>query len=105
MKKSKYDSHYDYLDENFHIFLVNIGINRSKEDCSGQIIADGDKVYGYKDIFEEHGIHFYQGVALYLLTKLSPYDKEVRNTSNGWVAPCDWVISNYKRFKEFLPPI
>jgi len=94
-------NHYEWLEENLPIFFKNIGVKFPS--VTGLITAHGDKVYSYKRIWEENNIHFYHGTALYLLGHLQPYSKEVRETQNGWVAPVEWVINNYDRFKEFLP--
>jgi hypothetical protein len=69
----------------------------------GGIVAHGDKCYSYRSEWESKGIPFEHGVAIYLLTYLRPYSKEVRETSNGWVAPKDWVIANYHKFVNHLP--
>lgn len=92
-------SHYDWLEENFQVFLNRLGAEAS----NGLIIAHGDKCYQYRDDWAAKGIPFPHGVAMYLLLSMNPYCKEVRQTINGWVDPRHWVINNYDRFKEHLP--
>lgn len=94
-------NHYDWLFENLPTFFSNLGFS-----CpSGLIVAHGDKCSTYRSAFEEAGIPFPHGVAIYLLSYCSPFSNEVRETENGWVDPEKWVIKNYSRFKEFLPPV
>ena len=65
---------------------------------NGIISAHGDKCYLYRDRWEKNGIEFHKGVALYLLTYISPFSKESRETADGWVDPAKWVEDNYERF-------
>lgn len=89
-------NHYNWLEKHFPEFLEKIGLDFA--NCPGIVGAHGDKCYGYRYIWKEKGIPFHHGAALYLLTYLSPYNKEVRETDNGWVAPDQWVIDNYSKF-------
>jgi len=97
----KKENHYDYLQKHLPEFFKAVGV--SWDNNTGIISAHGDKAYGYKEKWEKAGIPFPQGVAIYLLSYCTPYAKEVRETSNGWVAPKDWVIDNWDRFKRHLP--
>lgn len=99
----RYDSHYDYLNEHVFNFLEKCGINA--EWNGGIVGAHGDKAYGYRDKWERGGLHFYHGVAIYLLTYCRPYAQEVRETEHGWVDAGDWVLNNKDRFLPFLPPV
>jgi len=73
-------------------------------DYRGMIAAHGDKCYGYRDQWAKAGIPFEHGVAIYLLTYISPFSHEVRESDSGkWVAPDGWVKDNYVRFQEHLP--
>lgn len=94
-------SHYDWLEKHFKAFALAVGVGWAWAD--GIISAHGDKCYNYRGIWQEAGIPFSHGVAIYLLTYLNPFAKEVRETKDGWVAPADWVVRNYGRFKEHLP--
>jgi hypothetical protein len=96
-------SHYDYLEEHLFPFMEAVGVDT--EWCGGIISAHGDKAYGYDRRWEEHGIPFPHGVAIYLLTFVRPYGQEVRKTDGGWVDPAEWVIDNYARFQEHLPEV
>lgn len=89
-------NHYDWLNKNFNKFTKSLGF---KEDLTGLISAHGDKAYQYEHLWKEKGIPFEHGVAMYLLTYVNPYAKQVRETANGWINPCEWVIENYPRFK------
>lgn len=98
-------NHYKYCEKHLATFLSSLGINI---DYSGLIGAHGDKCYSYRSEWEESGIPFPHGVAIYLLSGIRPYSKEVRQTENGWVAPDDWVLENYEGghgFKNHLPPV
>lgn len=93
-------NHYDWLEKFFQPFVDQTeakGIN-----AKGSIVAHGDKAYSYQNVWEEQGVPFHHGVALYLLTYLPPYSREVRETPKGWVAPVNWVSDNYVRFKSLL---
>jgi hypothetical protein len=96
-------NHYDWLKEHFVEFLTNIGFADARY-CGGMIVAHGDKCSQYRERWNAVGIPFEHGVAIYLLTYLSPYSKESRETANGWVDPYKWVIDAYPRFVSFLPP-
>ena len=100
-------SHYDWLDENFFKFLSNLEIDDNIKSWNGGIVtAHGDKCYSYRNVWEDNGIPFEHGVALYLLTYISPYSGSCRNTdSDGWINPCDWVVVNYELLKEYLPKV
>lgn len=98
-KMNKPESHYDWLDANLMSFFEKIGI---KNGCNGVISAHGDKCYQYRDTWLEHGIKFNHGVAIYLAGSYYPFSEQLRETKNGWVAPVDWVISQYPIWKDFL---
>ena len=101
-----YDNHYTWLEDNLDDFAENIKV-RSPWGICGLIGAHGDKCYGYKSRWEEAGIVFPHGVAIYLLGHVNPYASEVRDTDDGWVDICEWVIYNYSnghKFKDKLPP-
>ena len=95
------NNHYHWLHANFSTFLHNLGVGRP-DWYAGFIGAHGDKFPEYNlsgtDIPHEHG------VAIYLLTYISPWSQEVRETDHGWVDPIQWVRDNYERFKLSLPP-
>jgi len=96
-------NHYDYLDQNLPGFFEKVGIDW--ESNRGIIVCHGDKAYSYRCQWEAAGIHFYHGVALYLLSYCYPFDLEVRETEQGWVSPQDWVIQKYPQYQEYLPPV
>ena len=97
-------SHYDYLDEHLPAFFEAVGV--AWEGNAGIVLAHGDKCYTYHYEWEEAGIPFAHGLAIYLLSYCYPYSQEVRETPDGgWVPPKDWVRANYDRFKAHLPQV
>jgi hypothetical protein len=102
-KWPKVTNHYIWLEKNLSNFMKSLEIHPLR--YSGLITAHGDKCEGYKSAWEKAGIPFEHGVALYLLSHIKPYSGEVRQTSTGWVDIKQWVIDNYPRFKDCLPPV
>ena len=104
--KSKTVNHYTWLDKHFLPFLKSINVQKP-ELYAGFIVAHGDKIEGYKGTLFASNIPFCHGCAMYLLTYIQPYSKQVRsiNCGEGWVAPIDWVIREYPKFKQFLPEV
>lgn len=96
-------NHYDWLRENFPHVLESLHVDPSWAE--GLITAHGDKCDTYKDRWEKYGIPFHHGVACYLLTRIEPWSKEVRQTEDGWIDPGEWVANNYNRFKDILPEV
>lgn len=94
-------SHYDYLRDHLPTFFDQLDVGW--EGNEGIIVAHGDKCYGYRERWADVGITFDHGTAIYLLSYVSPYAREVRDTSDGWVDPGQWVIDNYDRFMTALP--
>ena len=94
---NKVENHYAWLEQNLPDFFKHCGV--SFKDNAGIIAAHGDKCSSYRNRWERHNIPFYKGVAIYLLSYCKPYSNEVRNTKNGWVDPCTWVIKNWEKFK------
>jgi len=99
MRKA-YKSHYDWLEDHLQKFFEQAG---AKWENNGIIVAHGDKCSSYQTGWEAVGIPFEHGVAIYLLSYISPFNTEVRDTPNGWVPPNRWVVDNYSRFKPLLP--
>ena len=95
------NTHYGWLGRNLIIFLQRVGFSDAKY-CIGLISAHGDKGYGYKRDWEEAGIPYEQGMAVYMLTYLSPWSKTVRETDAGWVDPCQWVVEHHNKYKELF---
>jgi hypothetical protein len=105
MKMSKkFYSHYDWLEENLCEFLGGVGIENP--DCYGGFIAaHGDKAYQYRDLFESNGVHFYHGVAIYLLSYIRPFSDSVRDTRSGWVSFEEWFVGVKDSVFVHLPSI
>lgn len=61
----------------------------------GNFSASGDKYNTYRHKWDRCSIPFFHGAAMYHLMELLYY-KEIRDTSEGWVDPCDWIIANYR---------
>jgi len=93
-------SHYEYLETHLMDFFNVVGVEHPSKSI---ICSHGDKAYSYTRKWENVGIPFHKGLAIYLLTYVSPFEKEVRETDNGWVDPCQWVIDNKDRFLPLLP--
>lgn len=93
------NNHYKYLEYYLPILFGELGIEYSARIIS----AHGDKFYGYREKFNEAGLTFNQGAAIGMLTYVHPYCNECRQTENGWIAPCDWIINNKNRFLKYLP--
>lgn len=91
-------SHYDWLEKHMNAFMSAVGL----EGRDPGIVAHGDKCSCYQDKWRINGIPFSHGVAIYLISYWRPYSEEVRGTGTGWVAPDDWVVNNYERFKPYL---
>ena len=99
-------SHYAWLEANLDSFFMGLGLDMERHGSARSWNqAHGDKCYTYRDVWDEHGIPFPHGVAIYFLTYIAPYSKESRETEQGWVDPYKWVIANYERFKPLLQPI
>lgn len=96
-------SHYKWLDVHLPTFFKKVGLDPAS--CSGLITANGDKCYSKEGFFIANGIHFYHGVAIYLLTSMNPFANEVRQTEQGWVDPFQWIIDNKDRFIPLLPEV
>lgn len=93
-------NHYRWLDKNLNAFWKNIfGKSLDETSCAGIICNHGDKCYQYKDEWLKHGIPFYYGVAIYLLT----YTSELGDTSKHMSS--QWVIDNYDKYVNLLNPI
>lgn len=95
-------SHYDYLNEHLMTFFKALGLPEWYHE--GMITAHGDKAYGYRYQWERGGLHFFHGVAIYLLSYCKPYSEETRETAAGWVDVGKWVLDNKDRFLPYLPP-
>lgn len=90
-------SHYDWLNSNFTKFLENLGVD---EDYCGLITAHGDKCYSYRQWWEDAGVPFHYGVAIYLLARIRPWSKEIEDKRH---TVGQWVIDNYTRFHIYFP--
>jgi hypothetical protein len=95
-----FKNHYNWLDANFPVFCQKLGIEKHR--YNGLIVCHGDKCYSYRSRWEEAGIPFEHGVAIYLISYLHPWSDEVRQVGKKWVDVCKWVIENYYQFKEHL---
>jgi len=93
-------SHYAWLDKNLKTIFERVGI--ADRWSPGFVGAHGDKCYSYRYDWDKAGIPFEHGVAMYLLTYVTPFRQEVRETVEGWVDPSKWIMDNYARFKPHL---
>lgn len=99
MKDLFHNNHYTWLQRNFITFLERLGFEDARW-CDGLIVAHGDKGYQYKDRWAAEGVPFNQGMAIYLLTYLLPWSYSVRETNEGWVDPCEWVVKHYRQYQH-----
>lgn len=100
-------NHYKYLDKHMPSVFTDLGLDMNRGN-SGIVAAHGDKTSQYKDCWAQVGIPFEHGCAIYLLSYVSPYSEESRQTKNGWVPPEKWVTENYTSghaFKNVLPDV
>ena len=102
IRLKKYKSHYHWLEENLPVFLERLNIDFNSI-CPGIISAHGDKGYSYRNVWNKHGIPFEHGMAIYLLSYLSPFSETVRDTKTGWVVPCLWVLEKHSELAHLLP--
>lgn len=101
-------SHFEWLATNWAEIITALGgdpVAGGAQFSNSLIDAHGDKYYGYKKKWAEHGIPFHHGVALALMTHTPIFSDQVRRTPSGWVVPGDWVTSNYHRFRARLSAI
>lgn len=93
-------SHYLWLDKNLNDFWLKV-FNKSLNDTGfcGIISAHGDKAYCYRLRWENAGIPFPHGVAIFFLlyTDLANEDDFMRS--------CEWVIEKYEEYKKYLPAV
>lgn len=95
---------YQWLDKYFVAFLIELGMPaETAEEFGGLIGAHGDKTRQYARVWSDAKIPYEEGAAVYLLTHIPPYNREVRCTIDGeWSAPHTWVIVNFHKFKTAL---
>lgn len=99
-------NHYQWLDKHLDQFWYKVfGKTLDEMYCAGIVAAHGDKCYGYKSTWEDAGIPFAHGVAIFFLSYVEPYVSETGNTENGFVPVDQWVIDNYERFAPALPDV
>jgi len=91
---------YDYLNAHFPIFYHLV--TGMTNGATGIIVSDGDKFSQYEYEWAKHGISLNHGGMIYLISKESPYNKECRQTDNGFVYVDEWVIANYQRFLPMI---
>jgi hypothetical protein len=106
--REKTTNHYRWLDNHFPAFVKKLEEAHHYPDYGdvrGLISAHGDKCYCYKSRWEKAGLHFYHGVAIFLLTYLNPWSDEVCETKDGCVDTCDWILSNRDKFLPFLDKV
>lgn len=99
-----FESHYDYLYAHFKAFAIAVGTHNAEHINTGIFGAHGDKCRQYFSCADKLGIHPYQVAAIYLLTYLNPWAKQVRNQNDGsWVKFEDWMRDNLDKFLPHLP--
>lgn len=106
-------SHYDWLNAHWEEVVLAVGGDPNHQLLHrGLISAHGDKVWCCQSEWEEAGIPFHHGVALYLMGRTHVFRgvgfdaKDVMgNTPTGYVSPGDWVVATYPQFKSALSVI
>lgn len=84
-------SHYNYLDIVFKEFSEEL----LGEDLSSFTVAHGDKSRQYKTYWEQHGVPFFHGAAIHLLSYTKLMDREKHLTK-------EFVVDKYPEFKPLL---
>lgn len=95
------NDHYKYIEKHGKVFSGALGIN----DVTKSLVAEGDKCRQYKDQWEEAGVPFVIGSMIYIASKESKYANTVRQTDNGFVKPCQWVIDKFKTDPEIIAAV
>lgn len=92
-------NHYKWLDKHLNQFWIDV-FGKSLNDlfCGGIVSAHGDKGRGYMRKWQESGIPFVHGMALFMLTYTNIMDEEKHKS-------CEWVINNYEKYSKHLPDI
>lgn len=84
-----YFNHYKYIELHGEKFSQKLGLS---ENIASYLSAHGDKCHSLKMEAQERGLHPGKAAMVYLLTYITPYSQQVRNTENGWVSPYDWCL-------------
>jgi len=94
-----YDSHYDYLNDHLDLFWTKV-FGKTLDECwfSGIIGAHGDKGYGYRKTWEDHGISFNRGMLLYMLTYTDEMSRPKHESDR-------WVIDNYEHYLHVIQEV
>lgn len=101
-KQLLHSSHYDYGSEVAGIVLHKLkaldtdDLQLCKDVADGIMYAHGDKMYQYKDGFEQGNVPFYHGVVLQVLSYTKVYGNNVRQDL------VKWVVENYPKYKEVI---
>lgn len=91
-------NHYVWLENHLPTMFEALGLDGNVQ---GLIVAHGDKTRQYSVKWEQAGIPFYYGTAIYLLGR-AYYESEMYQSG---VNPGQWVIDNYDQFADYLPPL
>lgn len=96
-------NHYKWLDKHIQSIFDLVGL----KDAGGIVLAHGDKFYSHKEMFEEAGLHFAQGVAIGLISYEPPYSQELRkyDRDGEWINFDLWFHMNHLRFLKYLPAV
>lgn len=93
-------NHYQWLDKHLNNFWIEVfGKSLNDSGFGGVISAHGDKARCYMRRWENAGIPFPHGVAIFFLlyTDLANDEDSMRS--------CEWVIEKYQDYKKYLPEI
>lgn len=92
-------NHYKWLDKHLPQFWMAVfGKSLEETGCAGIVHAHGDKGYQYRSTWEDAGIPFPHGMAMYMLTYTEKMDAPKHES-------CQWVIDNYHWYVDLLPTV
>jgi hypothetical protein len=87
-----YYNHYEYVERHGAAFSQSLGL---RENIATFLSAHGDKCMMLKIKARDAGYHQGKAVLVYLLTYVSPYSKQIRET-DVWVDPYAWCLKMLK---------
>lgn len=93
-------NYYIWLEKNLSTFLEKNGIDPLYD--KGLIRVFGTRCQEYREFWKLRGIPFVHGLAIYMISKLSPYEEEVQHSHGQGITTYQWVYLNYDRFKDGL---
>lgn len=93
--------HYKYIEKHGKVFSDALGI----DDVNKSVVAEGDKCRQYRNTWDKAGVPFGIGSMIYIASKERKYVDTVRQTDNGWVDVCQWVIDKFNTDPEIIAAV